>query len=152
MWELGLLLFASPTAGAGVGPWSSSLQPSQEATPSPGLTLFGCSLSCGGGKTQQQLCLDGFCRPELSVAGSVAFAGATLKRWRVDWLNTWLKQLQEGRGNVSIMVGKAWHQYRETAGLIVSAVKKQREMNAGAHPRTPLPTPIPPYGMVLPVS
>lgn len=84
VWELGLLLFASPTAGAGVGPWSSSLQHSQEATPSPGLTLFGCSLSRGGGKTQQQLCLDGFCRPELSVAGSVAFAGATLKRWSVD--------------------------------------------------------------------
>lgn len=82
--EFGLLLFASPTAGAGVGPWSSSLQPSQEATPSPGLTLFGCSLSCGGGKTQQQLCLDRFCRPELSVAGSVAFAGATLKRWSMD--------------------------------------------------------------------
>lgn len=37
--------------------------------------------SCGRGKTQQQLCLDRFHRPERSIAGSVAFAGATLKGW-----------------------------------------------------------------------
>lgn len=35
--------------------------------------------SCGRGKTQQQLCLDRFHRPERSIAGSVAFAGATPK-------------------------------------------------------------------------
>lgn len=51
---------------------------------------------------------------------------------------TWQKQLKEGRISFVqslriqyITSRKGWHQEREAAGHIESAVRKQREMNAG---------------------